>query len=128
MGRTVNQRIKSLSERGSGGFAVVHVTGQAVYAYPREPGRTAANCNPDCNPGGLEDPLLPEAPTFRFQENARVHMSPPQSAKAGQKTWAGIAASRISPWVHNRGYHSFSNRDLRTGNPLSLQSAHKQGT
>ena len=54
----LNQRIKSLSGRGSGGFAVVHVTGQAVYAYPLEPGRTAANCNPDCNPGGSADPLL----------------------------------------------------------------------
>jgi hypothetical protein len=34
----LNQRIKSLSRRGSGRFVVVHVTGQAVYAYPREPG------------------------------------------------------------------------------------------
>jgi hypothetical protein len=42
----LNRRIKSLSGRGSGGFAVVHVTGQVVHGYPREPGRTAVNCNP----------------------------------------------------------------------------------
>jgi hypothetical protein len=27
-------------------------------------------------------------------------------------TWAGIAASRISPWVDNRGYHSVNNGPL----------------
>ena len=36
-----------------------------------------------------------EPPTFRFQKNARVHESPPQSARAGQMTCSGSSASRI---------------------------------
>src|SRR5215471_20432638 len=49
-GRTLNQRIKSLSGRGSPGFLSVRAAGQTAYAYPCELGRTAANCNPNCNP------------------------------------------------------------------------------
>jgi hypothetical protein len=46
----LNQRIKSLSGRGSWWFAGVRVAGQTEYLYPRELCRTAPNCNPDCNP------------------------------------------------------------------------------
>jgi hypothetical protein len=53
-GRTLNQRIKSLSGRGSLGFAGLRVAGQTACAYPRELGQTAANCNLDCNPAGAK--------------------------------------------------------------------------
>jgi len=56
----MNQRIKSLSGRGSPGFLSVRAAGQTAFAYPRELGRTAANCNPNCNPEDMDDALLPE--------------------------------------------------------------------
>ena len=43
-------RIKSLSEPGSPGFIGVRAAGQAGHWYLGELGRTAVNCNPDCNP------------------------------------------------------------------------------
>ena len=35
------------------GFDRVRTAGQAGCAYPREPGRTAVKCNPNCNPVAL---------------------------------------------------------------------------
>ena len=60
-------------------LAVVHVTGQAVYAYLCEPGRTAANCNPDCNPGDSEDPLLHagQGPDRIVADTSAAHMDWP---------------------------------------------------
>jgi Protein of unknown function DUF72 len=57
--RTQNPRIKSLSGAGSAGFMGVRAAGQAGCANPGEPGRTAANCNPNCNPAVLTSPLGP---------------------------------------------------------------------
>jgi hypothetical protein len=44
---------KSLSGRGSQWFAGVRAAGQTACAYRCELTRAAANCNPDCNPGGI---------------------------------------------------------------------------
>jgi catechol 2,3-dioxygenase-like lactoylglutathione lyase family enzyme len=48
--RTLNQRIKSFSGRGSPWSVDVRTAGQTAYAYPRELGRTVANYNPDLQP------------------------------------------------------------------------------
>ena len=42
-----------MSGRGSPGFLSVRAAGQTGYAYRCELARAAANCNPDCNPGGI---------------------------------------------------------------------------
>jgi hypothetical protein len=45
-------RIKSLSAASSPEFAGVRAAAQTGRAYPDELGRTAVNCNPNCNPAG----------------------------------------------------------------------------
>ena len=51
--RGQNRRIKSLSGTRSLGFMRVRAAGQPRGAYWVERGRTAVNCNPNCNPAGL---------------------------------------------------------------------------
>ena len=41
-------------------FLSVRAAGQTAYAYLCELGRTAANCNPSCDPEDMDDALLPE--------------------------------------------------------------------
>jgi hypothetical protein len=45
-----DHRIKSLSGASSPGFMGVRAAAQPGIAYSAEPGRTAVNCNPNCNP------------------------------------------------------------------------------
>jgi len=54
--RTPNPRIKSLSAANSQGFIGVRAAAQPGSACPAELGRTAVNCNPNCNPR-LDDHL-----------------------------------------------------------------------
>jgi hypothetical protein len=56
--RQANLRIKSLSGASSQGFTRVRPAGQNPRVYPGELGRTAVNCNPNCNPGELVIILL----------------------------------------------------------------------
>jgi hypothetical protein len=48
--RNLNPRIKSLSVASSPEFMAVRAAAQPRAAYSAEPGRTAVNCNPNCNP------------------------------------------------------------------------------
>ena len=41
-------------------YLSVRAAGQTAYAYLCELGRTAANCNPSCDPEDMDDALLPE--------------------------------------------------------------------
>ena len=78
--RTLNQRIKSLERVSSPEFMDVHCAGQTARAYSDERGRTAVNCNPNCNPveaGGL--------PSCRIEH-----------ARCGFGLW-------VSPRLHHRG-------------------------
>src|SRR6266487_3555167 len=56
-GGVADPRIKSLSGGSSREFTGVRAAGRTARAYLSELGRTAVNCNPNCNPGLDDHPV-----------------------------------------------------------------------
>jgi hypothetical protein len=57
-------RIKSFSGASSAGFTSVRAAGPTARAYSGELGRTAVNCNPNCNPEAGDPPDLCRAQQY----------------------------------------------------------------
>jgi hypothetical protein len=96
-GSNPNQRIKSLSVASSQEFMGIRAAAQPRGAYSAEPGRTAVNCNPNCNP-----------------DACGWACSPPRLRTAGGPlpSWSAAVQLRSSTLLLGAGRPSFFRPDI----------------